>query len=203
MILPLLPFYAQEFHATPLQIGLLFSSYSLTQLLFAPLLGRLSDRVGRRPVLLASIAGSVVCLRALRPRPLLSPCCCSPARSPGWPRPTTPSPRPTWPTSPRRRSARRRWGWSGAAFGLGFVLGPALGGVLAQPAASCRPRQLGPRLVPFAAAALSAVNLADRLRRACRSRSRPSCGAARPPAAAPGSGSRTCGRSGATPRCAG
>ena len=61
MILPFLTFYAQEFQATPLQIGLLFSSYSLTQLLCAPLLGRLSDRVGRRPVLLASIAGSAVC----------------------------------------------------------------------------------------------------------------------------------------------
>ncbi|HYX24791.1 MAG TPA: MFS transporter, partial [Thermoanaerobaculia bacterium] len=59
MILPLLPFYAQTFKATPVQIGLLFSSYSLTQLLFAPLLGRLSDRVGRRPILLASITGSV------------------------------------------------------------------------------------------------------------------------------------------------
>jgi len=59
MILPLLPFYAERFHATPFQIGLLFSSYSFTQLLFAPLLGRLSDRVGRRPVLLASITGSV------------------------------------------------------------------------------------------------------------------------------------------------
>ena len=47
MILPLLPFYAQRFHATPVQIGLLFTSYSLTQLFFAPLLGRLSDRVGR------------------------------------------------------------------------------------------------------------------------------------------------------------
>ena len=57
MILPLLPFYAQELHASPFEIGLLFSSYSLAQLLFAPLLGRLSDRVGRRPVLLASIAG--------------------------------------------------------------------------------------------------------------------------------------------------
>src|SRR5690349_4122614 len=60
MILPHLTFYAQEFHATPIQIGLLFSSYSLTQLLFAPLLGRLSDRVGRRPVLLASIAGGAL-----------------------------------------------------------------------------------------------------------------------------------------------
>ena len=51
--------FALLLHASPLQIGLLFTSYSLTQLVFAPLLGRLSDRVGRRPVLLFSITGSV------------------------------------------------------------------------------------------------------------------------------------------------
>ena len=59
MIIPQLPFYAQTFHATPAQIGWLFASYSLMQLLFAPPLGRLSDRVGRRPVLLVSITGSI------------------------------------------------------------------------------------------------------------------------------------------------
>src|SRR5262245_41732179 len=52
MILPLLPFYAQELKASELGVGILFASYSLTQLLFAPPLGRLSDRLGRRPVLL-------------------------------------------------------------------------------------------------------------------------------------------------------
>ena len=59
MILPILPFYGQRFGATAAQVGLLFASYSLAQLLFAPPLGRLSDRIGRRPVLVTSIAGSV------------------------------------------------------------------------------------------------------------------------------------------------
>jgi MFS transporter, DHA1 family, tetracycline resistance protein len=58
MLLPLLPFYAQKLHASPAEVGLLFSSYSLAQLLFSPFLGWLSDRVGRRPVMLASIFGS-------------------------------------------------------------------------------------------------------------------------------------------------
>src|SRR5262249_22298209 len=59
MILPLVPFYAERFHARPLEIGLLFASYSLAQLVVAPPLGRLSDRYGRRPLMLLSIAASV------------------------------------------------------------------------------------------------------------------------------------------------
>ena len=57
MILPLLPLYAEAFHASRITIGLIFASYSLAQLLFAPWLGRLSDRFGRRPLMLVSIAG--------------------------------------------------------------------------------------------------------------------------------------------------
>src|SRR6478735_4687891 len=62
MVVPLLPLYAQQFGATGTQVAFLFASYSLMQFLFAPVWGRLSDRVGRRPVLLASIAGNAVAL---------------------------------------------------------------------------------------------------------------------------------------------
>lgn len=61
IVLPLLPRYAERFHASNATIGLLFSCFSAMQFLFAPLWGRLSDRVGRRPALLAGLAGSVVC----------------------------------------------------------------------------------------------------------------------------------------------
>ncbi len=61
IVLPLLPRYAERFQAGGATIGLLFSSYSLMQFLFAPLWGRLSDRVGRRPALLAGLIGSVLC----------------------------------------------------------------------------------------------------------------------------------------------
>lgn len=148
MILPLLPFYAQELHATPFRIGLLFSSYSLAQLFFAPLLGRLSDRIGRRPVLLGSIAGSVaahllfaqassygVMLLARG----LSGAAANYAVAQAYMADVS-----------SRENRSRAMGLVGAAFGLGFVLGPALGGILAEVGE--------PRLVPLSAAVLSAIN---------------------------------------------
>src|SRR5947207_2613876 len=59
LIIPSLPFYARQFHASDLQVGLIFSIYSLCQLVAAPILGLTSDRVGRRPVLIFSQCGSV------------------------------------------------------------------------------------------------------------------------------------------------
>src|SRR5215216_229454 len=60
IIIPLLPFYAEKFGASPLVIGLLFGIYSICQLVAAPALGDLSDRYGRRPVLIFSLLGTVV-----------------------------------------------------------------------------------------------------------------------------------------------
>ena len=60
LILPLLPYYAKSYGATPAVVGLLVASYAAAQLIGAPLLGRLSDRLGRRPVLLLSVAGTCV-----------------------------------------------------------------------------------------------------------------------------------------------
>ena len=60
IIIPLLPFYAEKFGAPPIVIGPLFAIYSLCQLLAAPVLGDLSDRWGRRPVLVFSLVGTVV-----------------------------------------------------------------------------------------------------------------------------------------------
>ncbi|HTU25675.1 MAG TPA: MFS transporter [Pirellulales bacterium] len=60
MVLPLLPLYGEQFHASPATLGLLMASFSAMQFLFAPLWGRLSDRIGRRPVLLLGLGGSVV-----------------------------------------------------------------------------------------------------------------------------------------------
>ena len=60
IIIPLLPFYAETFGGSPLQIGMLFAIFSICQLVAAPVLGELSDRYGRRPVLIFSLAGTVV-----------------------------------------------------------------------------------------------------------------------------------------------
>ncbi len=60
IIIPLLPFYAQTFGASPFVVGLLFAIFSLCQLVASPVLGDLSDRWGRRPILVFSLAGTVV-----------------------------------------------------------------------------------------------------------------------------------------------
>ena len=60
LILPLLPFYADTYGASPITVGLLTASYAAAQLVGAPVLGRLSDRYGRRPILLISIFGTAV-----------------------------------------------------------------------------------------------------------------------------------------------
>src|SRR3990172_6671989 len=60
LIIPVAPYYAQHLHATETEVALLGTIYSAMQLLFVPLWGRLSDRVGRRPVLLFSILATAV-----------------------------------------------------------------------------------------------------------------------------------------------
>src|SRR5947199_2243398 len=62
MVIPILPFYAQSgrFNATPLEIAMIVAIYSWMQFFFAPILGRLSDRYGRRPILFISILGSAI-----------------------------------------------------------------------------------------------------------------------------------------------
>ncbi|MFU8812207.1 MAG: MFS transporter [Balneolaceae bacterium] len=60
IVLPLLPFYAQEFAASAVMIGLLYSVYSFMQLIFSPIWGSLSDRIGRRPIMLLSTFGAVL-----------------------------------------------------------------------------------------------------------------------------------------------
>jgi MFS transporter, DHA1 family, tetracycline resistance protein len=150
MILPLLPFYAQHYGADAFQIGALFACYSLAQALCAPLLGRLSDRFGRRPVLLASLLGQVAALLLLAgarsftalfvARTLSGVAAANFSIAQAYVADTTP---------PGERA--RGLGFIGAALGLGFVLGPGLGGALAL---------LGQLAVPLGAAALALGNFA-------------------------------------------
>jgi len=131
IIIPLLPFYAETFGASPIVIGLLFAIFSLCQLVAAPALGDLSDRYGRRPILIFSLLGtvvsfvmlalahSIVMLFLARIVDGLSGGNISTARA-----------YVADVTEPKDRA--RAYGLIGAAFGLGFIMGPALSGMLAQ-----------------------------------------------------------------------
>ena len=129
IIIPLLPFYAQTFGASPVAIGLLFAVYSICQLVAAPVLGDLSDRYGRRPVLIFSLAGTVVSfvlLALAHSLPMLFLARIVDGLSGG--NISTARAYVADITEPKDRA--RAYGIIGAAFGLGFILGPALSGVL-------------------------------------------------------------------------
>ena len=131
MIIPILPLYAQRFQATEWQIGLLLASYSLMQFLASPLLGWLSDRYGRKPVLLCSLVGSALGYLLMAnaasltilfaARILAGISGASVGTASAYIADITP---------PENRS--KRIGLIGAAFGGGFILGPATGGILSH-----------------------------------------------------------------------
>jgi len=149
LVIPSLPFVVTQFGGTGIALGLLFTGYSLAQFIAAPLLGRLSDRIGRRPLLLAALLGTTLSLIA-----------CALADN-------------IWLlvgarvlgglfggsisvamatlsdlTEPDKRT--RVMGMGGASIGLAFTFGPAIG-ALASP--------LGFSAVCFIGAAIAAVNL--------------------------------------------
>ncbi|HOL96527.1 MAG TPA: MFS transporter [bacterium] len=150
ILIPLLPYVTREFHATEIQAGLLMATYSIMQFLFAPLWGRLSDRVGRKPIILLSLAGSamgylifafaqslthlfvsrivsgIAAANISTAQAIVADC-----------------------LPPEKRT--HGMGMVGAAIGLGFVLGPALAGILVSD---------HQYMLPFVvAAALSGIDL--------------------------------------------
>ena len=152
IIIPLLPFYGEYFDATPAEVGLLMASYSFTQFLAAPVWGRLSDRVGRKPVLIVSLAGialayvwlayadSLWMLFAARAVAGIMAGNIGVAFA-----------YVADVTDPSNRA--KGMGLVGAAFGLGFIFGPAIGGILA----GSDPDLANYRLPALAAAAFSAI----------------------------------------------
>lgn len=131
IIIPLLPFYAETFGASPVVIGLLFAAFSVAQLIAAPALGALSDRFGRRPVLIFSLIGTVVSFAMLAMAQSLAMLFAArviDGLSGG--NITIARAYIADVTEPDERA--KAFGFLGAAFGLGFIVGPGLAGLFAH-----------------------------------------------------------------------
>ena len=148
IILPNLPLYAEALGASAAWVGVLFASYSVMQFVFAPIWGRLSDRIGRRPVLLGSIAGNIVALLVfafakdfwwlLLSRTMAGLCTANISVANAYVADILP---------PEKRA--KGMGLIGAAFGIGFVVGPFIGGEMSR---------WGFAAPPLCAVALSVLN---------------------------------------------
>ncbi|MEE8456810.1 MAG: MFS transporter [Acidimicrobiia bacterium] len=160
IIIPILPLYASNFGANPYMIGLLLASYSLAQLLFAPIWGQLSDRFGRKPILVVTLvgsaigslvlglAGSILVLFIGRIIDGISGASVAVARA-------------IVADTADETNRPRLMGLLGAAFGVGFVLGPALGGLAGL---------FGPRVPFLIAGSIAAVNAVVAARRLSETR---------------------------------
>ncbi|HSO42160.1 MAG TPA: MFS transporter [Rhodospirillales bacterium] len=155
VIIPLLPFYGEHFQASPATVGLLMATYSFAQFLSAPVLGRLSDRIGRKPVLSVSLAGAAASYLLLAFASELWMLFA--ARGIGGLMAGNISTAFAYVADVTTPAGRAKgMGLIGAAFGLGFIFGPAIGGVLAgNDPASADFRS--PALAAFALSGLSLV----------------------------------------------
>jgi DHA1 family tetracycline resistance protein-like MFS transporter len=148
-ILPLLPYFAATFGASPFAVGLLTASYAAAQFLGAPLLGRLSDRYGRRPILLLSIVGTFLGFILLGLANTLWLLFVSRILD-GLTGGNISIAQAYISDVTDEKNRAKGLGMIGAAFGLGFIIGPAMGGFLSQYSYS---------LPAFVAAGLSFANL--------------------------------------------
>lgn len=149
LIVPLLTFFADSFGATEFQTGLLVSSYAAMQMIGAPILGRLSDKYGRRLVFLISIAGTFIGFVILGFSTVLWMLFLSRILS-GLTAGNISVAQAYIADVTDEKNRARGMGMFGAAFGIGFILGPALGGILSQ---------FGFAVPAFVSAGLTFINL--------------------------------------------
>lgn len=158
VIVPFLPFYAASFHAAPWQIGLVFSAYSMGSFFGEPFWGRLSDRIGRKPLLVSTVAANCLCYGALAFAPNVwaailirvvgGMAAGNGSVVQGYIADVTPV-----------QYRAGRMARLGAAYNLGFILGPFVGGMLAKPGAGTAGYHL-PLLMSSFLCACSAIGIA-------------------------------------------
>jgi DHA1 family tetracycline resistance protein-like MFS transporter len=133
IVIPVLPFYAEGtlFNATPRTVGLLFASYSIMQLIFSPVLGGLSDKYGRRPVLLLSIIGTGIGFLVLGSATTIFMLFVGRILD-GITGGNISTAQAYIADITTQENRAKGMGLIGAAFGMGFIFGPAIGGILSQ-----------------------------------------------------------------------
>jgi len=158
IVVPLLPFYAKSFQAPAWQMALIFSAYAAGAFFGEPFWGRMSDRLGRKPILISTVCGNCLCYFALAFAPniwvafavrfLGGMASGNGSVIQGYIADVTPV---------EKRAGRMSM--LGAAYNLGFIVGPALGGLLAHPSAGHAGFRL-PLIVAASLAGICAVGIA-------------------------------------------
>ena len=158
IIVPLLQFYGKSFNAAPWQIGMIFGAYSVGAFFGEPFWGRLSDKYGRKPLLISTITGNCLCYLALAFAPNIwiafvirligGLAAGNGAVVQGYIADVTP---------PDERAGQMSK--LGAAYNIGFIVGPFIGGVLAKPSAGHLGFQI-PLLAASCLAACAAIGVA-------------------------------------------
>ncbi len=132
IIIPVLPFYAEELGASPFQLGLLMATYSVMQFLFAPMWGRLSDKIGRKPVLLIGIAGLALSFFLLAWASQLWMLFAARIIGGSLSAANMPTVMAYVADITSEEDRGKGMGIIGAAVGLGFIFGPAIGGIFSS-----------------------------------------------------------------------
>ncbi|MDG5788374.1 MFS transporter [Evansella sp. AB-P1] len=132
IIIPVLPFYAEEMGASPLQLGLLMAVYSFMQLVFAPMWGRISDRIGRKPVIMIGIFGLAISFFFMAVSTQLWMLFVARIVGGFLSSANMPTVMAYVADITSEDDRGKGMGIIGAAVGLGFVFGPAIGGIFSQ-----------------------------------------------------------------------
>jgi len=132
IIIPIMPFYVESMGATSLHLGLLMSSFSLVQFIFAPFWGNLSDRIGRRPLILIGLAGYIISYLLMSVATTIWMLFAARILGGILSSATLPTAQAYVADSTTEKERGGGMGMLGAAMGLGMVFGPAIGGMLSS-----------------------------------------------------------------------